>query len=334
LNHKSTVDRYSFFGVEFDIGFSSEDSRVAFQETYKHCRVSMPGQNQAAGLCFSVVSYGAPGDTVVRVEGREAHHLIEVFKRGSNRYRFSIEGGTGSTATYTIGDLFLGGKQVMEVGPTDVRIIDTERFQAYTESVVFHTVLSAIPQHHLLHAGVVSYRERGVILCGEADRGKTTLTLGLVQAGFKFLSDEVAFLSLQDNTVGAFPRALGIREKTLTMFAGVTSGVHKRPTRSLSGDDKWLVDIEDLFPESLGAACSVSHVFFLEGFADRTRLAPLSGSQSAMKCMRFLHTAENDTFKALLNITEFVGGSRCYDLHQGPPTETVERITELVTANV
>jgi serine kinase of HPr protein (carbohydrate metabolism regulator) len=98
----------------------------------------------------------------------------------------------------------------------------------YLLLIIFNSILSQIPNHCILHAGVVSWQDKGIVLCGGMKGGKSTLTLGLVQNGFKFLSDEVAFIDLATSEVTPFPRVLGLREDALERFPKL-KGLNGRP---------------------------------------------------------------------------------------------------------
>lgn len=61
-----------------------------------------------------------------------------------------------------------------------------------------------------LHAGVVAWRDRGIVIPGRSHSGKSTLVSELVRAGAQYVSDEVAVLH-PDGSVGTIPKALSLR---------------------------------------------------------------------------------------------------------------------------
>lgn len=63
----------------------------------------------------------------------------------------------------------------------------------------------------LFHAGVVAWKGAGVVLPGISGAGKTTLCAHLVEAGFDYLSDELAFVPLGEGTVDGFGRPLSLK---------------------------------------------------------------------------------------------------------------------------
>lgn len=129
---------------------------------------------------------------------------------------------------------------------------------AYTSTGIFNTLVSRVRSHLLIHAGVVCSNGQGVILAADSGHGKTTLVVELVRRGFQFLSDETAALGRQDGQVHPFPRALGIRSGTVGLMdlAPLTTTA---PTHA----GKFLLDIEQIYPGSMGQAVPVNHIIIL-----------------------------------------------------------------------
>jgi len=66
------------------------------------------------------------------------------------------------------------------------------------------------PNSVFVHAGVVGWRERALIVPGESGSGKTSLVAELVKAGATYYSDEYAVLD-QRGRVHSYPRPLYVR---------------------------------------------------------------------------------------------------------------------------
>jgi hypothetical protein len=76
------------------------------------------------------------------------------------------------------------------------------RAQHYVATVAEHVVF--------VHAGVVAWRGKAILLPGKSFSGKSTLTMALVDAGATYYSDEYAVLDAQ-GLVHAFPRMPRLR---------------------------------------------------------------------------------------------------------------------------
>jgi hypothetical protein len=67
------------------------------------------------------------------------------------------------------------------------------------------------PRHVFVHAGVVGWRGRAIVLPGSSHSGKSTLTAALVKAGATYYSDEYAVFNREDR-VQPYARPLQMRQ--------------------------------------------------------------------------------------------------------------------------
>jgi hypothetical protein len=78
------------------------------------------------------------------------------------------------------------------------------------ESHVQLTVAEYAPRRVFVHAGVVGWKDRAILIPGLSFSGKTTLVDQLIRAGATYYSDEYAVLD-ERGRVHPYPRAMGIR---------------------------------------------------------------------------------------------------------------------------
>ena len=71
-------------------------------------------------------------------------------------------------------------------------------------------VATGAPDHVFVHAGVVAFGDRAVVMPGPSFSGKTTLVAECVRAGATYYSDELAVLDRQ-GLVHPYPKPLSIR---------------------------------------------------------------------------------------------------------------------------
>jgi hypothetical protein len=67
----------------------------------------------------------------------------------------------------------------------------------------------------IVHAAAIERNGRAVILPAPPGSGKSTLTAGLVQRGWRLLSDELTLLSLQDGTVHPLARPVNLKNQSI-----------------------------------------------------------------------------------------------------------------------
>lgn len=92
------------------------------------------------------------------------------------------------------------------------RSIDLETVLDAFESHLQITVAEWSPIRAFVHAGVVEWKGKAIVIPGLSFSGKTTLVKHLVQAGAKYCSDEYAVLDRR-GWVHPYPRPLGLRSE-------------------------------------------------------------------------------------------------------------------------
>ncbi len=91
-----------------------------------------------------------------------------------------------------------------------VRTKDLGEALATLESEIRQTVAAESRSRVFVHAGVVGWRGRAIVIPGRSRSGKTTLVAELVKAGADYYSDEFAVLDSRGR-VFPFPKPLSIR---------------------------------------------------------------------------------------------------------------------------
>ncbi|MEE8390531.1 MAG: hypothetical protein V3S14_07000 [Anaerolineae bacterium] len=161
------------------------------------------------------------------------------------------------------------GKPVMILDGDVWPLNDPGLLEGFVYQSILNTIVARVRSHFLIHAGVVSWGNQGIILVADSTHGKTTLVLKLLQRGFKFLSDEMAALGRSDRYVYPFPRSLRIRPGTLEL-----AGFPNPAAGSPEWLDKLILDVEDIQPDSMGEAAPISHVIVLQDPADKGEERP------------------------------------------------------------
>jgi hypothetical protein len=90
------------------------------------------------------------------------------------------------------------------------RTRDLDELLAILESEIRLSVAAEAREWIFVHAGVVGWRGRAILVPGRSRSGKTTLVAELVKAGAAYYSDEFAVLDAQGR-VHPFPKPLSVR---------------------------------------------------------------------------------------------------------------------------
>lgn len=98
-----------------------------------------------------------------------------------------------------------------DVGP--LAIVTTQLLNEHIESDLHHWLATYTRGYLFVHAGCVSWRNRGIVIPGRSYAGKTTLTRALVEAGATYYSDDYAVID-HEGMIWPFPRRLHVRPIT------------------------------------------------------------------------------------------------------------------------
>jgi hypothetical protein len=110
----------------------------------------------------------------------------------------------------------------------------------------------------LFHAGSVSTpRGEGVLLPADSGFGKTTLVVGLIRAGFGFLSDETGVIDHHTMMLRPHPRALNFKEGSATLFPDLWP-----PRKSSAARNDGYLRAEEIRDDVVADACRVRFVIF------------------------------------------------------------------------
>lgn len=90
------------------------------------------------------------------------------------------------------------------------RTQDLDELFVVLESEIRQRVAAASTEHVFVHAGVVGWKGRAILIPGRSRSGKTTLTAELVKAGATYYSDEFAVLD-DTGRVHPFSKPLSVR---------------------------------------------------------------------------------------------------------------------------
>ena len=92
-----------------------------------------------------------------------------------------------------------------------VRTLNGDAMWRTLASTLAFQVALRTPSWVFVHAGVVAWRNQGIVIPGRSYSGKTTLVKALVEAGATYYSDEYAVFD-SDGMVHPYPKPLNIRQ--------------------------------------------------------------------------------------------------------------------------
>jgi len=194
---------------------------------------------------------------------------------------------------------------------------DPVRFFSLIQIALLKTLSLLMPQHHLLHGAALTWHNQGFILAGNSGYGKTSLSLALVKQGCQFLSDDIANLNLTTHHIEPFPRCLNLRQHGLPLLR------HLLKTKEINPGP---IDIETLFPNSIGNASPLRHLFLLKGIQRQPKIQPVSKRQAIWHTLQLSHIPVTQPAQMLWQLAPLFNQIRCYELIVGELESTAALI--------
>jgi hypothetical protein len=191
--------------------------------------------------------------------------------------------------------------------------------------------LRTVGDHVAVHAGVVARDGRAVMLPAPPDHGKTTTTIGLVRAGFDFLSDECAAIGLADGLVHPFVRPLLPAPDSMALFPGLRAALP--PWVERFRNLNFLVPAPALRPGCVGSTSAVAFVVstrFEEG--SQTELLPVSRAEMLSLMLEQTFNLEVVGGRGVERLAGLLSGAACYRMTVGYLDAAVRLIEDLMGA--
>lgn len=183
------------------------------------------------------------------------------------------------------------------------------------------------PQRVKIHAGVVDRDGIGVMLPAPTNAGKSTMTASLLLRGYRYLSDEMAAIRVNDGKIEAYAKPLALEPGSWPLLRGFAPdhvGTERFQQR------QWLVGPRR-FPGGIAKETTARVIVFLAytpGTAGRIR--PVSAASAIARLAACGFKAPPPA--ALKVLSELVASAAVYELHQNDLTEAGEAIDEVVEA--
>lgn len=223
-----------------------------------------------------------------------------------------------------------GPSRTVVVGGTGPWVVRCEVFD--WESTTFDEALgaacgavnlSAVDATPLLalHCAVLSRGDRTLVIPGRSGLGKSTLTAGLMQRGWAYVSDEALAFDRNTDLLVPYPRPLALSEWSFHTL-GIRGGV-----RGMDGER--LLRAADLGTAVARRPADVTDVLLLD--PDRAAAPELrtDGPHRAdvlAELFRRSFTHHQDVGYALRRLSAVVRGATMHRLTPGPPQATVELV--------
>lgn len=186
---------------------------------------------------------------------------------------------------------------------------------------------------YILHGAAVCDEDgQGILMLGESDTGKSTLTMSMIKQGWGYLSDDSLVVTRSDQGIVTTPfrTDFGLDPVAEEFFPGIAEGAEPW----LFGGEKWRIRIRELFPSLARPVCRPRMLVFpeLDPRAE-SHLEPMDAGRAIVGLMRqasFLSTdGEHEDARRQIDLfADLVGQCKLCRLVSG---EDIVRNAELLS---
>jgi hypothetical protein len=178
-----------------------------------------------------------------------------------------------------------------------------------------------------LHAGVVDRAGQGVILPAPTESGKSTLTAGLLLRGYRYLSDEIAAIRVDDGHIDAYPKPLGLDKGSWLLLPEFAPDHHRASEYSVC---QWQVPPRR-FPNGT-VDVTTPRLFILPTYEAHggTRLETMTSAEATAAVTACAFAGEQARVQSVQVIARVVATSACFRLQHDDLDDACRAIDEVV----
>jgi hypothetical protein len=161
------------------------------------------------------------------------------------------------------------------------------------------------------------------------EHGKTTLTAGLVRAGFGYLTDEAVAIDAATLNIDPYPKPLSLDPGSWSLFPELADERAGRDT--LRAPDQWLIPSHAFRGDALGQPCPARFIVYPRYDATaRTALEQLDRGEALVELTTNTFKFKDNARESLDVLAETIRGAECYRLTVGELHDAVSAIQSLV----
>jgi hypothetical protein len=183
----------------------------------------------------------------------------------------------------------------------------------------------------MCHAGGVELDGIGFVFPAHMESGKTTLTTGLVRAGFSYLTDEAVAFDPATGLIEPFPKPLSIDQGSHHLFPELAPA--PAPGDDRAPDLQWQVPPDAIRADAVGRPCVARFIVFPRYDADAsTELEALSRATTLMELATNTFEFRDHARNSLEVLARVVEGARGFRLVVGDLDDACAVIADLAGA--
>ena len=200
----------------------------------------------------------------------------------------------------------------------------------YLECQLDHMLGDRITSHLLLHSGSIAKNGAGIVLPGESGSGKSSLTLALVESGYKYFSDEIAVVDSQSGELHSFPKPVSIKNRSNFPNLSAPENLWFGPESNVQ-DSVWYIHPEDLGAGVANYPAPIRYIIFPSRCAQGdAQLRPLTPGEALPRLVANSINLPNLGSKGFHMIADLVNGAQSYSLQSAHLAASVSLVNRLL----
>ncbi|WHZ28352.1 MAG: hypothetical protein OJF51_003150 [Nitrospira sp.] len=271
-----TYAAYEVQGTGVRIGWDATDVRDQLQTLCAYFGlVAVPSESTQCAITLTWHAHGDPGPLPSHARLVAQHHGLEAWQAGT---QFYLSGDRGLVRLDPAAGLGLGTFSTVPSTPP------TLHRDLFLYSLLW---LLRAQGWYAAHAACLTTGDGGCLMIADSSSGKSTLALGLVQAGWHYLADDAILLRSYNNEdveVRPLRRDLYLGPEAATLFPD-TQG-YWQPCL-LREDTKQRLDMEALYHSQLRNTCFPDLLLFPTIVdAPKSRLIPIEKAEALYRLIQ------------------------------------------------
>jgi hypothetical protein len=246
----------------------------------------------------------------------------------------------GRTLIWRIDRIHDGGGapewRVRSAGDDDIRTSSAERAVGIVEVSAITRLLESPAL--LVHAALVAWDSRGVLLAGRGEAGKSTLACALWARGATLLGDDVAIVDPVTGAVWAGPRRVSLRAPSRAILGDALYERAMHGPSSVDFGDSRVFHPDEIEPYPRSAPVSLSAIVFLARLgsdAPPARLEPIPPAHALLALVPYTNHRSAETLgEAIRALTPLADRVPAFDLGRGSLSAMAEVVEALAGSGV
>lgn len=248
---------------------------------------------------------------------------LELFRWIGSSYSHLAADGPAIHCTYQLSDK--GDFVFISKDGAPALVVERSLAAIRLKGMILEQVLGDTHQIAALHAAFLTKGEHALLLLGSPGSGKTTLSLALMEQGFRYGSDDITLVKREGFLTGV-PLAPAVKEGAWKLVESFGWDLSEMPSHIRP--DGRSVRFAKLSAGALASSCRVGTIVRLRRALDRgTGMDPIPSAEALVELLGESRSPDGRcSVEIMRTLADVVSGANCFDLRYTNASEAVPLI--------